>query len=182
MGSFLSGLAWSCSRTWMASLALWRHLLMAPSSRYFKPAHEASSTPCRAARTQKQNYSNDPKRTHGLIRRQQRCLVSCSAASRWSSWPEPSTDTGSRSLTGCTDLWSDRCSSASRPGETFKHAWDLRHIQKQYPKAYSPSSWRTVQFDSFCVWKVGEHPWTQTRPPVGHPWLPGRLHQQRIDD
>lgn len=37
--------------TWMASLALWRHLLMAPRSRYLRPAQEASSIPCRTART-----------------------------------------------------------------------------------------------------------------------------------
>lgn len=33
--------------TWMASLGLWRHLFMAPSSRFFRPAHETSSIPCR---------------------------------------------------------------------------------------------------------------------------------------
>lgn len=40
--------------TWMASLVLWRHLLMAPRSRFFRPAHEASSIPCRTTTTRTQ--------------------------------------------------------------------------------------------------------------------------------
>ena len=44
----------------MASLVLCRVLCMAPSSRCFKPVHEASSIPCR---TEEQNAVPD-KETH----------------------------------------------------------------------------------------------------------------------
>lgn len=92
--------------TCIASLVLWRHLFMAPRSRFFRPTLVVSSTPCKTKI--KPIVSLTRSQTADIFilsRRDIFYLVSLSAAWQWSSWAGLSTDTESRSQPKCRALW-----------------------------------------------------------------------------
>lgn len=142
----------------MASLVLWRHLLMAPRSRFFRPAHEASSIPWRTKkRRRKLSYTqwhNNRRRLQNTHTYKTLYLVSSSAAWRLSSWPEPSTDKESRSQTGCRVLWTDWCFLASRPVNMCTNIlpWFYFYCILHQKFAQSAGSMLTLFMENNSIW------------------------------
>ena len=156
----------------MASLVFWRHLFMAPRSRFFRPVHDASSKPCRTtARTQN-------NKAYTFI--------------------HDTSETLKESLVQSSTVWHGLQLGRGAVGQSFPQIEYLNHIQdaeffgqtgtpqllslithvntcmhidtlyfrtslhyKKLLETYSPSSWRTTLSDCFCAWKVSEHPGKQ---------------------